>query len=150
MRRCRVCQHDKALDEFESVRGKTRRYECKHWHCRREERQQRAMQTDRSDTASLVSGGIVHADEQSDGHDLEDQLRHLSADLRNLRESAKSDAQRLVQLEIGIQNQRESDPLWNIVLIVTLSTCTFIILQWIERQLTVFRQARAEDNRTVA
>ena len=148
MLRCRICQHDKTLDEFEVVRGNTRRHECKP--CRREARQQRAMLTDRSDTVSLVSGGVVHADEQSDGHDLEGQLRHLTADLRNLRESMKSDVQRLVQLEIGIQNPRESDPLWNIVLIVTLSTCTFILLQWIERQMTAFRQARAEDNRTVA
>ena len=74
----------------------------------------------------------MHADEQSDGHDLEEQLRQLTADLRNLRGSTKADAQRLVQLEIGIQNLREcskSDPLWNIVLIVALSTCIFIILQ---------------------
>ena len=139
MQRCRICQHDKAPDEFESVRGKTRRHECKH--CRRWGRQQRAMSTDRSDTASIVSGGVVHADEQTDGHDLEEQLRQLTADLRNLKGSTKVDAQRLVQLEIEIQNLRESskpDPLWSIVLIVTLSTCMFIILQWC-------REVRTED-----
>ena len=93
----------------------------------------------------------MHADEQTDGHDLEEQLRQLTADLRNLKGSTKVDAQRLVQLEIEIQNLRESskpDPLWSIVLIVTLSTCTFIILQWTERQLTAFRQGRAEDSHT--
>ena len=149
MQRCRICQLDKAPDEFESVRGKTRRHECKQ--CRRGGRQQRAMLTDRSDTASLVSGGVVHADEQSDGHDLEEQLRQLTADLRNLKGSTKADALRIVQLEIDIQNQREcskSDPLWSIVLIVTLSTCTFVILQWIERQLTAFRQGRTVDSHT--
>ena len=139
MQRCRICQHDKAPDEFEGVRGKTRRHECKH--CRRGGRQQRAMLTDRSDTASIVSGGVVQADEQSDGHELEGQLRQLTAVLRNLKGSTKADAQRLVQLEIEIQNLRESskpDPLWSIVLIVTLSTCMFIILQWC-------REVRAED-----
>ena len=146
MQRCRICQHDKAPDEFESVRGKTRRHECKH--CRRWGRQQRAMSTDRSDTASIVSGGVVHADEQTDGHDLEEQLRQLTADLRNLKGSTKSDARRLVQLEIDIQNQRECskpDPLWVIVLSVTLSTCMFILLQWTERQLASCREVRAED-----
>jgi hypothetical protein len=110
------------------------------------------MSTDRSDTASLVSGGVVHADEQSDGHDLEEQIRQLTADLRNLKGRTKVDAHRLVQLEIEIQNQRECskpDPLWSIVMIVTLSTCTFVILQWIERQLTAFRHGRVEENRTV-
>ena len=94
----------------------------------------------------------MHADEQSDGHDLEEQLRQLTADLRNLRGSTKADAQRLVQLEIDIQNLREcskSDPLWNIVLIVALSTCIFIILQWLERPLTAFRPGRPEDDRAV-
>jgi hypothetical protein len=113
------------------------------------------MLTDRSDTASIVSGGAVHVDVPSDGHRdyLEEQLRQLTADIRNLKGSTKTDAQRLVQLEIDIQYLRQcskSDPLWSIVLIVTLSTCMFIILQWIERHLTVFRQARAEDNRTMA
>ena len=93
----------------------------------------------------------MHADEQTDGHDLEEQLRQLTAVLRNMKDTTKADARRIVQLEIDIQNQREcskSDPLWNIVLIVTLSTCTFIILQLIERQLPAFRQARAEDSHT--
>ena len=83
----------------------------------------------------------MHADEQSDGHDLEGQLRQLTADLRNLKGSTKDDAQRLVRLEIEIQNLREyskPDPLWSIVLIVTLSTCMFIILQWC-------REVRVED-----
>ena len=83
----------------------------------------------------------MQADEQPDGHDLEGQLRQLTADLRNLKGSTKVDAQRLVQLEIEIQNLRESskpDPLWSIVLIVTLSTCMFIILQWC-------REVRTED-----
>ena len=152
MQRCRICQHDKTLDEFESVRGNTRRHECKQ--CRREARQQRAMMTDRSDTASIVSGGAVHVDVPSDGHRdyLEGQLRQLTADIRSLKGTTKTDAQRLVQLEIDIQNLRQcskSDPLWNIMLIVALSTCMFLILQWTERQLTALRQARAEDNRTV-
>ena len=153
MQRCRICQHGKTLDEFESVRGNTRRHECKQ--CRREARQQRAMMTDRSDTASIVSGGAVHVDVASDGHRdyLEGQVRQLTADIRSLKGTTKTDAQRLVQLEIDIQNLRQcskSDPLWNIMLIVALSTCMFIILQWIERQLTAFRPARAEVTRTVA
>jgi hypothetical protein len=113
------------------------------------------MMTDRSDTASIVSGGAVHVDVASDGHRdyLEGQVRQLTADIRSLKGTTKTDAQRLVQLEIDIQNLRQcskSDPLWNIMLIVALSTCMFIILQWIERQLTAFRPARAEVTRTVA
>jgi hypothetical protein len=44
---------------------------------RAQARQQRAMMTDRSDTASIVSGGAVHVDVASDGHRdyLEGQLR---------------------------------------------------------------------------
>jgi hypothetical protein len=80
MQRCRICQHDKALDEFESVRGKSRRHECKH--CRREERRQRASAV-QSDTASLVSGGTVPVDDVSDGRYLEEQLRQLTVDIRS-------------------------------------------------------------------
>jgi hypothetical protein len=150
MQRCRICQRDKAFDEFESVRGKTRRHECKH--CRREERRQRAS-TEQSDTASIVSGGTVHVDEASDARYLEEQLRQLTADIRNMKGSTKRDAQRLVQLEMDVQNRCEcsnSDPLWHIVLVVALSTCTFIILRWLERELTAFRQARVGESRPVS
>jgi len=96
----------------------------------------------------------VHVDVPSDGHRdyLEEQLRQLTADIRFLKGSTKTDAQRLVQLEIDIQILRQcskSDPLWNIMLIVALSTCIFIFLQWLERQLTAFRPARAEVTHTV-
>ena len=94
----------------------------------------------------------MHVDDASDGRYLEEQLRQLTADMRNMKGSTKRDAQRLVQLEMDVQNRCEcsnSDPLWHIALIVALSTCTFIILRWLERELTAFRQARVEESRPV-
>ena len=148
MQRCCFCQVDRTLGEFESVRGNTRRHECKN--CRREARQRRASSTGRSDdTVSIVSGGASHLDIQSDEPylHLEAQIRQLTADVRN--GLTNVDVKRLIRMEIAILNQRESskpDPLWSILLIVALSTCMFIILRWLESQLASVRQTRAEEN----
>ena len=128
MQRCCFCQVDRALGEFESVRGQTRRHECKN--CRREARQRRASSTGRSDdTASIVSGGASHLDIQPDEsyQHLETQIRQLTADVRN--GLTNVDVKRLIRMEIAILNQRESskaDPFWSILLIVASSTCQAI------------------------
>ena len=86
---------------------------------------------------------------------IEEQLRALTDEHRKGGIASTRMGQRLVQLEREMQSRQgametcectKPDPLWSILLIVALSTCTFIILRWLESQLASVRQARAEEN----
>ena len=168
MPRCRICSLDKANEDFSITNGYLRQI-CKA--CRNEQRRQRYSDGVSVTTADYSAGGggavtLAASDGDYDVTALEwrirDSLRPIDEQLRVLTDEHRKGSiastrmgQRLVQLEREMQSRRgametcectKPDPLWNILLIVALSTCMFIILRWVESQLASVRHARAEEN----
>jgi hypothetical protein len=139
MPQCRICSLDKSHDDFTITNG-YQRLVCKA--CRNEQRR-----LHRSDCVSAVSldysvgGGSAldvdnHRDDEQYRH-IEMQLRNLTAEVRTGMTNTDGCLRRIIQMEIELQNRKvrashDSDPFWNIVLMVVLSTFLFIILRWVE------------------
>ena len=157
MPRCRICSLDKANEDFSITNGYLRQI-CKA--CRNEQRRQRSSDGASVASASVefsVGGGHGGGALDVDNHREDDQYRHIEIQLRHLTDEVRTGmvnidgcVRRLIQMEIALQNlkahaSRDSDPFWNIVLMVVLSTCVFIIYRWVETTMdTAHRHRRGE------
>ena len=139
MPRCRICTHDKAIEDF-SVSNGYQRNVC--IVCRNVQRAaaRRLCSSDNVSTASSnlrVGGGdgVLDDDKHSDEAflNLEMQLRDLTVEVR----TGMANGKRLIQMEIELQRLKlsathASDPFWSLVLTVMLTTFMFILFRWVE------------------
>ena len=163
MPRCRICSHDKGNDDFSITNGYLRQI-CKA--CRNEQRRQRYSDGVSVASASVdfsVGGGHGGGALDVDNHREDEQYRHIEMQLRHLTDEVRTGivntdgcVRRLIQMEIALQNlkahaSRDSDPSWNIVLMVVLSTCVFIICRWVETTMfTAPRHRRGDSHQTAS